>query len=219
MYVHFLSIQFSLTIMDETKRARVTSEASEEPLRMEEELGQFLYEHPCVYIEPDSGDAISSVYSPLHTAVRFKREDLVKYIVQEKIAGVDDECIGGMTPMIFAVEDGDISMIRLLIELGSDLNIRERSNRPLWHAALVKNHSVIRLLVDHGADATRPELTVFRKNGRGQIMDFIEDLFTEKLFSKVITGGIQSRGQFRDFLAEGVCDARLLIHIANFAYH
>lgn len=51
------------------------------------------------------------------------------------------------------------------------------------------------------------------------IAHLIEDTLMEKLFSRVVVGGILSEGEFREFLADGVCDARILIHIANFAYH
>lgn len=46
----------------------------------------------------------------------------------------------------------------------------------------------------------------------------VVNVLTEKLFSSVVALGISSVGRFRDFLAEGVCDARLLIHVANFMY-
>lgn len=45
---------------------------------------------------------------------------------------------------------------------------------------------------------------------------FREEMALERRFVKVVVGGILSGGEFRGFLAEGVCDARLLICIASF---
>lgn len=49
-------------------------------------------------------------------------------------------------------------------------------------------------------------------------ISFLCDWLTEKRLSRVVARGIQSRGQFHAFLADGVCDARLLIYVAKFAY-
>lgn len=54
--------------------------------------------------------------------------------------------------IIAAAEHGELEAVRLLIELGFDVNALERTS-PLHEAAMRGNLDMIRLLLDHGADA------------------------------------------------------------------
>lgn len=158
---------------------------------------------------------VGSDYHSLLAVVHHGRDDFVRYLVQERRVDVDGRFHYSWTPLMFAVEKRHLSTARLLLQLGADISLRDANGRNvLRYAAVNEDYPMIRMLIDHGAEMTPAD----RRGLDVEIIDFVRNLLMEKRFSKVITGGICSNGQFRDFLAEGVCDARLLIHVANFAY-
>ncbi|HEY6846241.1 MAG TPA: ankyrin repeat domain-containing protein [Terracidiphilus sp.] len=57
--------------------------------------------------------------------------------MKQAIASGDNlnELGGGMTPLLWAVFRGDVDAVRLLLESGSDPNVRPNpGDSPLWHA-------------------------------------------------------------------------------------
>lgn len=89
------------------------------------------------------------------------------------------------------------SVARFLIARGAIANIKDRTgNTPLDYAKYYSAYEEMRCILIDGA--------------------------MEQLFIKAVVGGIlcpPSSTPFRSFLADdGVCDARLLIHIAEAAY-
>jgi ankyrin repeat protein len=60
---------------------------------------------------------------------------------------------GGMTPLLFAVRDGNVAMTRLLLELGADINQTSGNNTsPLLIALLNGQVALATELLDKGAD-------------------------------------------------------------------
>jgi len=60
-----------------------------------------------------------------------------------------------VTPLMYAVVQGHVPVIRLLIEQGADINCRDSLQRtPLMLAAMIGDMELVRLLIDKGADLT-----------------------------------------------------------------
>lgn len=178
----------------------------------EEELRAFLRIGPT---EPLTGGNRARE-PPLHKAASAGRDDYVRHLVKEEGENVDVRGRTGETALGWAVWEKHMSTARLLLELGANINLGvDDCGTALWLAMQNGDRPMIRMLIDHGAKLTPAE----RINIDSKIIDFVHNLLMEKLFFTVVTGGILSNGtEFRDFLADGVCDARLLIHVAKFAY-
>jgi ankyrin repeat protein len=83
----------------------------------------------------------------------------------ELAAGVDMNTPGpeAMTPLHIAADRGNVKFARALLDSGADIDpINVWGNTPLWIAIMKRRRtcphgSMIRLLLDHGADPTRTE--------------------------------------------------------------
>lgn len=87
--------------------------------------------------------------TPLHFAVMFQREDLVRYLVsQGALVNALDEYRA--TPIYTAATIGANHIVELMLELGADPTISNyQGNTPLHHVN--DCHTALRL-IDHGAD-------------------------------------------------------------------
>jgi len=81
-----------------------------------------------------------------------------RFAAGENLSAGDD---AGLTPLHMAAQNGQLEAIQLLITLGADTNVTDKyGNGPLWtathHACLAiateRNHSIVRLLLEGGAD-------------------------------------------------------------------
>lgn len=204
--------------MQEEKKNKRKYGAPDEELETFLRFNPFLYPFPFDKYPDSAGHPLYAADCPLHAAAHHDRDDLVSYLVQEKGVKVDDRIHFNETPLIRAVRQRCLSAARLLLELGADISLRDANGRnALWFAVINKDYPMMRMLVEHGGTCTRDDFGVSTNWSEILADDFVQDLLMEKLFSMIVVGGICSKGQFRDFLAEGVCDARLLIHIASFA--
>ena len=90
----------------------------------------------------------------LHHAVLTNEPKAVqKYL--KKGASVDyREAKRGWTPLLFAIEDGNSEIVKLLIDQGADVNIVSTMNNvsPLQRAAAKGDLDIVKMLVRQGAD-------------------------------------------------------------------
>ncbi len=88
-------------------------------------------------------------------------------------------CGNGMTPLHFASRHAGLEMVRLLVENGALINVRDHSGRtPLYCAVQTGHADVVRYLLDHGAipgaqdnELGRSDLHVAASTGRQEIAD------------------------------------------------
>jgi ankyrin len=60
---------------------------------------------------------------------------------------------GGMTPLLYASRDGRMETVRMLLEAGADINMRDANDITPLIAAITNNHpDVARALIERGAD-------------------------------------------------------------------
>lgn len=94
-------------------------------------------------------------YAPLHFAAKQHHEDVVKYLIKKK-AEIDIRAEYGFTPLMLAAQQtGGISVIKLLIANGADVNAKSKSGQTSLHHASInatENSNIIQLLVKFGAD-------------------------------------------------------------------
>ena len=62
-------------------------------------------------------------WTPLHLAIRRGREEMVRYLVEEKKADINIQDNSGWTPLMEAIMDDFPSIVKYLVEQGADLSI------------------------------------------------------------------------------------------------
>lgn len=94
----------------------------------------------------------------IYYAVNTGNQDLVKYaVVEARKAGLLAQkinCTGNATPtpLVIAVQRGDIDSARFLLRSGADVNsVGEAENPPLYHAIQNDDIPMMKLLLDNGA--------------------------------------------------------------------
>lgn len=109
-------------------------------------------------------DKNGGVFSPLTTAIREDRKEIVKYLLDE--AGADVNSPGEHLPIIKAIRrfrNGDTEILEMLLAKGADINLMYRG----WNAVLqaVENGDarVLKLLVERGSGV---DLDVTDESGR-----------------------------------------------------
>ena len=65
-------------------------------------------------------------WTPLHLAIRRGREDMVRYLVEEKNADINIQDNSGWTPLMEAIMDDFPSIVKYLVEKGADLSIANK---------------------------------------------------------------------------------------------
>ncbi len=65
-------------------------------------------------------------WTPLHLAIRRGREDMVRYLVEEKGADINIQDNSGWTPLMEAIMDDFPSIAKYLVEQGADLDIANK---------------------------------------------------------------------------------------------
>ncbi len=65
-------------------------------------------------------------WTPLHLAIRRGREEMVRYLVEEKKADINIQDSSGWTPLMEAIMDDFPTIVKYLVEKGADLSITNK---------------------------------------------------------------------------------------------
>ncbi|KAJ0413131.1 ankyrin repeat-containing domain protein [Aspergillus carlsbadensis] len=97
------------------------------------------------------------VFSPLTTALRERHTEIVSYLLEPKStggAGADPNAPGEHLPLVKAIrrcpDNGDFSMIELLLEKGADPNLCYREWNAIMQAIENRDLRLLRLLISKG---------------------------------------------------------------------
>ncbi|KAJ5242648.1 uncharacterized protein N7469_000975 [Penicillium citrinum] len=111
------------------------------------------------------------VFSPLTTALRERHADIVRFLLEE--GGADPNAPGEHLPLVKAIrrcDDGDLSMIELLLEKGADPNKCYRDWNAIMQAIENRDMILLRLLVEKGGS-----VDLSKKDETGQtVLDMAE---------------------------------------------
>lgn len=91
--------------------------------------------------------------SLMHCAVRGNNLEVVRFLVEEKEVDSNLANIWGVTPIQHASEQGNLDIVKFLVEKGADFNSMDNTRRTSVHyAAKQSNPSIIEFFVEGGAD-------------------------------------------------------------------
>jgi len=99
-------------------------------------------------------------WRPLHLAVRYRRTELVSFLIR-KGANVNQQDGDGQTALMWAIEYERPDYVESLLMVGADPNIREVSQDwgPLHKACFYSLPKVVKMLLDKGADVNHVDET------------------------------------------------------------
>jgi len=94
----------------------------------------------------------------IFTAI-WRNRGMVKWLLQQRVSPDTRMGDDGNTPLMQAASEGDISLVKLLLQFGADPNaLNEERENPLGFAVSWQQPNAIKVLVEHGADvALNPE--------------------------------------------------------------
>ena len=126
-----------------------------------------------------TADAVALV-TPLTTAIETGVPEIVTALLN---AGANLEGPGD-PPLHFAAQEGDLDMVRALIEAGAEVDLRDEDTlTPLHFAAMYGHAEVVEYLVSAGADPNarfgkRTAMTLAAENGAAEVVELLE-LYTK----------------------------------------
>ena len=96
--------------------------------------------------------------SPLYYASQFGFESVVEQFLREEVNNPNE--FGGPEsyPLHVALENGNVTVARLLLERGADINAKHKENTALHRAIEKRDYEVAQLLVAEGADVAAHNL-------------------------------------------------------------
>ncbi len=110
--------------------------------------------------QKDAGTTVPTDYdsgiTPLHNAIASNQPEEVKRLLAEG-ADVNARTKRTLTPLSFALDQSNFTIVEILINHGADINTayeEEYEEKPLLAAALTGNVDIIQLLLDNGADVS-----------------------------------------------------------------
>jgi ankyrin repeat protein len=117
-------------------------------------------------------DKNCGVFSPLTSAIREERKDIVRYLLD--VANADPNAPGEHLPMVKALRKyrGDSEIIQLLLSRGADINKMHRGWNPILQAVENGDATVLKLLIQMGGTV---DLQALNDEGRPVI-----DIVTER---------------------------------------
>lgn len=91
------------------------------------------------------------------TAIKEKNFDYLRFIIDNDFESVNSKSESGILPIHIAAYEGDHTMIKYLIEKGSDVNaVSHEGYTPLHFAIFNKNFANIYVLINNGANVDKP---------------------------------------------------------------
>lgn len=117
-------------------------------------------------------DKNCGVFSPLTTAIREERKDIVRYLLD--VANADPNAPGEHLPIVKALRrySGDTEILQMLLTRGSDINKMHRGWNAILQAVENGDAEILKLLIDMGGPV---DLQVTDESGRAVI-----DIVTER---------------------------------------
>jgi ankyrin repeat protein len=106
-----------------------------------------------VRLGADIGAVNDSDCPPLVTCCGMQYQEMARYLLD---CGADPDSKDQQdNAIVHAIEKGDVSMVKLLLEYGANPNVQDYCGTWAIFEAFYKDHGdIARLLLDHGADAT-----------------------------------------------------------------
>ena len=164
--------------------------------------------------------------TPLVAAARNGNNECCELLINRG-ANIEARCSAiGDTSLIAASIRGETSTCKLLLRRGANINACNNLNRSaLYHAVACDRISVVKLLLSEGArfyidyvnGYTPLDLAI--KQNKPEIVSLFENHLVTTNLSGIISRGLTDGFEFSDFLVKGICDARLFIIVAKFAYN
>ncbi|KKY28458.1 putative ankyrin repeat domain containing protein [Phaeomoniella chlamydospora] len=120
-------------------------------------------------------DKTGGVFSPLTTAIREERKDIVRYLLDE--AGANINSPGEHLPIIKAIRRSrgghDTEVIEMLLERGADVNLVYRGWNAVMQAVETGDPTILRLLIDKSEDGVDLQVTD-HESGKA-VIDFVRE--------------------------------------------
>ncbi|KAH8726309.1 ankyrin repeat-containing domain protein [Phaeosphaeriaceae sp. PMI808] len=116
-------------------------------------------------------DKNCGVFSPLTSAIREDRKDIVRYLLD--VANADPNGPGEHLPMVKALRkyNGDTEIIQMLLTRGADINKMHRGWNPVLQAVENGDAQVLKLLIEMGGPV---DLQVQNEEGRA-VLDIVTE--------------------------------------------
>jgi ankyrin repeat protein len=131
---------------------------------------------------------VRSIYGrhPLHAAADSGNFEVVRILIDYDPASINvRETENGSTPLLWALEGGyfeDVSVVRLLLERGADINVQSHSGRtPLHWASFNGALEFVHLLLEHGADVEAKDndgetaLQIAAGEGHDEVVELLQE--------------------------------------------
>jgi ankyrin repeat protein len=117
-------------------------------------------------------DKNCGVFSPLTSAIREERKEIVRYLLD--VANADPNAPGEHLPMVKALRKyrGDTEILKMLLSRGADINKMHRGWNPILQAVENGDADILRLLIEMGGTV---DLQALNEEGRPVI-----DIVTER---------------------------------------
>ncbi|EXJ90959.1 hypothetical protein A1O1_04066 [Capronia coronata CBS 617.96] len=131
-------------------------------------------------------DKTGGVFSPLTTAIREERKEIVRFLLDE--AGADVNAPGEHLPIIKAIRrcrGTDTEIIEMLLARGADINLMYRGWNAVLQAVENGDANILRLLVELGGGV---DLQVTDESGR-TVMDIVNERGWEEAVNILIGSG------------------------------
>ena len=166
-------------------------------------------------------------YTPLYAAASRGRDKCCELLIARG-ANINSRSKWGKTPLSIALYNNHESTGKMLIRRGADINTREYDGWTPLHNAVYWHHaSVVKLLLlgvrvdikDRTGRKGGTLLDLAKLDKNDEILSLLENHMITEALSGVISRGLVKESPFSDFLVfDKICDARLFLIVAKFAY-